>query len=119
MINEEREILSLIIRQNQIRKVYRRKMIYIDDVYFLIELCPRMIYLKVDFSNHMDIEVIIPLIFRKISKKYNHQIRLLCFRIAAADEKFIEKLNKTIKFEKLLFDYKINRVFDNIYIQWK
>jgi len=119
MINEEREILSLIIRQNQITKVYLRKMIHIDDVYFLIELCPRMTYLKVDFSNHMDIEVIIPLIFMKINTKYNHQLRLLCFRIVAADEKLIEKLNKMIKFQKFLFHYKIKRVLDNIYVQWK
>ena len=119
MTNEEREVLSSIISQNQITKVYLRKMITIDDIYFLFELCPRMTYLKVDFSNHMDIEVIIPLILKKITTKYNHQLRLLCFRIVAADEKLIEKLKKMIDFEKFLCDYKIKRVFDNIYIQWK
>ncbi|CAF1122191.1 unnamed protein product [Adineta steineri] len=119
MINEEREILSMVTCQNQITKVYLRKMIQIEDIYFLIDQCPRMTYLKVDFSNHMDIEVNIPKILMKINTKYNHHIRLLCFRVVVADEKLVENLKRLIHFEKFFSDYKIKRVFDDIYIECK
>ncbi|CAF0950484.1 unnamed protein product [Adineta steineri] len=119
MINEERELLSMVTCQNQITKVYLRKMLRIEDIYFLIELCPRMTYLKVDFSNHMDIEDNIPKILIKINTKYSHHIRLLCFRVVVADEKLVENLKRMIHFEKFFSDYKIKRVFDNIYIEWK
>ncbi|CAF1232472.1 unnamed protein product [Adineta steineri] len=119
MINEERKILPMVTCQNQITKVYLRKMNQIEDIYFLIDQCPRMTYLKVDFSNHMDIEVNIPKILMKINTKYSHHIRLLCFRVVVADEKLVENLKRMIHFKKFFSDYKIKRVFDNIYIEWK
>ncbi|CAF0950409.1 unnamed protein product [Adineta steineri] len=119
MIDKEKELLSMITCQNQITKVYLRKMLRIEDIYFLIELCPRMTYLKVDFSNYMVLKENIPKILIKINTKYNHQLRLLCFRVVVADEKLVENLKKMIHFEKFLSDYKIKRVFDNIYIEWK
>jgi len=85
--------LASILKKNQITKVYLEKMFAIEEINFLIELCPHMIYLKVDFFNNMDIELFVRLILTKIIAKSNYQLRLLCFRAAAADDEMIEKLS--------------------------
>jgi len=113
--NEEREVLSSISKKNKITKVNLLNMVNIEDVYFLIQLCPRMTYLKVDCINKMDVEVFV----RSVLTKSNHRLRLLCFRITAADNEMIRKLDKMIHNEKLLLDYTIKREFDDIYLQWK
>jgi hypothetical protein len=111
--------LNSISKKNQITKVYLEKMFVIEDIYFLIELCPRMIYLKVDSLNNMDMKLFVRLILTKISVKSDCQLRLLSFHIAAADDKVVEKLNEMIISEKLLLDYTIKRILDNIYLEWK
>jgi len=116
MNDESIKLLSLLTYQNQITKVYLNKMTNIEEIYFLIKLCPRMIYLKVDFLNNINIELFVRLILMKIS---NHQLRLLSFRVIAADDQIIQKLNKMIHFEKLLLDYTIKRILNDIYLQWK
>ncbi|CAF5078849.1 unnamed protein product [Rotaria sp. Silwood1] len=94
-------------------------MFKIEEIYFLIELCPHMIYLKIDFFNNMDMELFVRLILTKINTKSNRQLQLLCFLVVAADDKMIEQLNKMINLEKLLFDYTIKSMCENIYLQWK
>jgi len=118
MIDEDRKCLSTLTCKNQIKKVYLKKMIQIEEIYFLIDLCPHMTYLKVDSFNNMNIELFLLLILMKIICS-NHQLRLLCFRIRAADEKIIEKLNMMIHYEKLLLNYTIKRISDKIYLEWK
>ena len=78
-----------------------------------------MTYLKVEFINNMDIQLFVRFILTKIITKSNSQLQLLCFRVAAADNKIIDKLNNMIDSEKLLSDYTIKRVLENIYLEWK
>ncbi|CAF0869307.1 unnamed protein product [Rotaria sordida] len=111
--------LDSISKKNQITKVCLDKMFAIEEIYFLIELCPHTTHLKVDFINNMNVELFVRLILTKIVKKSNYQLRLLSFHVAAADDEIIEKLNKTIDYEKLLLDYKIIRILEHIYLQWK
>ncbi|CAF2814620.1 unnamed protein product [Rotaria sp. Silwood2] len=111
--------LDSISKKNQITKVCLDKMFTIEEIYFLIELFPRMTYLKVDIINNMNIELFVRLILIKIIEKSNYQLRLLSFCVVAADDEIIEKLNKMINYEKLLLNYKTKRILDNIYLQWK
>ncbi len=114
MTDKNLKVLSSLTYKNQITKVYLKKMTAIEEIYFLIKLCPHMTYLKVGSLNNMNIGLCIRLILMKIS---NRQLRLLCFRVIAADDQIIEKLNKMIHFEKLILDYTIKRVLDDIYLQ--
>jgi len=116
MTDKNLKVLSSLTYKNQITKVYLKKMTKIEEIYFLIKLCPHMTYLKVGSLNNMNIGLFVRLILMNIS---NHQLRLLCFRVIAADDQIIEKLNKMIHFEKFILDYTIKRVLDDIYLQWK
>ena len=46
-------------------------------------------------------------------------LRLLSFRVAAADFEMVEQLEKMINSEKRIVDYTIKCVFDKIYLEWK
>ncbi|CAF1218903.1 unnamed protein product [Rotaria sordida] len=113
------ELMSLISNKNQITKVNLETITNIEEVYFLLELCPHIIYLKVDFINNIDIELFVRQILIKINTKCHHQLRLLCFCISAADDQMIKTLQKMIRSEKLLLDYTIKRILNNIYLEWK
>jgi len=116
---DETELISLISNKNQITKVNMEKISNINEICFLLELCPRMIYLKIDFINNIDMELFLRIILLKIKTKCNHQLRLLCFSIQAADDQMIKTLQTMITFEKLLLDYTIKRIQKNVYLQWK
>jgi hypothetical protein len=51
--------------------------------------------------------------------KCNHQLGLLCFRVPVADDEMVRKLEKMINSEKLIRDFTIERILDDIYLQWK
>jgi hypothetical protein len=119
LFEEEADILCSSEDIIQITKVYLEKMIEIQEVYFLMALCPYMEYLKVECINNMDVELFVRDMLDKINHERNGYLRLLCFHVRAADDKMIQKLEKMIQTEKLLVDYSIKRVCDNIYLQWK
>jgi hypothetical protein len=89
----------------------------IEEIYFLLELCPHLIFLKVEYI-HMDTKSFVQLVLSKLKTKYLHQLQELCFYVRAADDQTIKRLKKIIDDEKLLIDYTITRVLDFIYLQW-
>ena len=111
--------LSSLEDTSQITKVYLQKMNEIEEFDFLLELCPYMAYLRVDCLKRMDLKFVLRYIFKKIKHHCNEHLRLLCFRIPTADDEMINKLKRMIHFEKLLFNYTVKRIADQIYIEWK
>ncbi|CAF1308346.1 unnamed protein product [Rotaria sordida] len=105
--------------RNQITKVYLKKMIQIEEINFLIELCPQITYLNVGFLNNINTELVVRFVLMKVNIEHNHQLRLLCVHIRAIDNEMIEKLHKMIYFEQLLANYTIKRISDDMYLQWK
>jgi hypothetical protein len=93
--------LHFISKKNEIRKVYLEKVSRIEEVYFLIKLCPRIEYLKVGFMNNINIQLFIKDILKKIKDDENQYLRLLCLHIPTGDDAIIEKLKETINGEKL------------------
>jgi hypothetical protein len=67
----------------------------------------------------MNVELFLQDILKNINNQNNEYLRLLCFRAPVADDKMIRKLEKMINEKKLLSDYTIKRVLNNIYLQWK
>ncbi|CAF3828207.1 unnamed protein product, partial [Rotaria sp. Silwood1] len=82
----ETELISLTSNKNQITKIYLEKVTDIEEIYYLLELCPRMIYLQIDSINNIGIESFIRNILIRINIKCYHQLGLLCFSISAADD---------------------------------
>ncbi|CAF1148178.1 unnamed protein product [Rotaria sp. Silwood1] len=108
-----------VSKKINITKVYLEKMSAIDEIYFLMRLCPRMTHLKVDFINDMDIELFIRNILKKINKDRNQYLRSLCIRKPTASDEIIQKLEEMIYQGQLLNHFTITSVDDNIYLQWK
>ncbi|CAF1310774.1 unnamed protein product [Rotaria sordida] len=92
-------------------------MIQIEEINFLIELCPQMAYLNEDFLNNINTELVVRFVLMKINIEHNHQLRLLCVHVRAIDDEMIEKLHKMIYFEQLLTNYTIKRISDDMYLQ--
>ncbi|CAF1019152.1 unnamed protein product [Adineta steineri] len=111
-------LLSIKVKSS-ISKVYLEEMIDIQQIYFLMNLCPHMEYLKVGDIDNIQSESILRTIFKKIMDDANHYLRLLCFTIPAADDKLIKKLENMINTEQLLINFTIQPAFDDVYIQWK
>lgn len=53
----------------------------------------------------------------KINDESNQYLRSLCFHVPTVDDKIIQNLENMINFDKLLVDYTIKRVLDNLYLQ--
>ncbi|CAF4724115.1 unnamed protein product, partial [Rotaria sp. Silwood2] len=107
------------INTNKITKVYLDNITGIEEIYFLMILCPNIEYLKIDWIGNINDQLFVENILKKINQECNDHFRLLCFHISAADDETIKNLEKIIHLKKLLLDYKIKRVLDNIYLEWK
>ena len=83
---EEEQVFYCIPGKNNITKVNLEKTIDIEDVYFLIKLCPRMAYLKVTHINNIDMKLFVRLVLMKMMTNCNHHLRLLHFCVPAADD---------------------------------
>ncbi len=98
---------------NQITKVYLEKMSTIEEVYSLMELYPKMSYLKINCFDNMKVDVFMRNILKKINYRSNQQLRLLCFRAPKSDD----PMNRA--FEKMNNGYTINRIDGYIFLQLK
>ncbi len=119
LFEEEGDVLLSRESTSQITKVCLEMMMEITDIYFLMVVCPKMEYLRVGSLNDMDVELFVREILDKINSENNQHLRLLSFIIEEANDELIQKLAKMIDTEKLIVDYSIRRVYDNIFLQWK
>jgi hypothetical protein len=115
---EELKCICLTLLTRKITKVYVEQMIILEEMLFLMALFPSTVYFKVDFICNMNIESCLRNILAEIDHECGDHLRSLCFRVQAADDQTIKTLQKTIHDEKLLINYTIKRVVDNIYLQW-
>jgi hypothetical protein len=117
----EEEVDILLSREdtNQITKVYLEIMVDMADIYFLMVLCPHADYIKIGSIIDMDVESFVRQMLNKINFEQNQYLRLLCFRVEAADDQTIKNLEKMIDDEKLHVDYSMKCVRENICLQWK
>jgi hypothetical protein len=105
--------------KNNITKVYLVKMNAIEEVYFLIRLCPRMTYLKINLIDNIDYDMVLKDLLMKLNNDGNEYLRLLCLNIPTANNEMINKLQDMINHEKLLHRFTIKLEFANIYRQYK
>ncbi|CAF0872427.1 unnamed protein product [Adineta steineri] len=111
--------IRVVSNKNVITKVYLENINGIEEVYFLMRLCPRMKYLKVNLINEINYELYLKNILTKIKQNSNKYLRSLCLYNPTADNKMVEKLQKMINQKKLLCQYTIKCEHNNIYLKWK
>ncbi len=116
---EEIKRLCILSTKNQITKIYLENLTHIQEIYILILICPRTFYLKIICAYNVDIELFVRCALSEIKTELNYFPRLLCFCVLQADDLMLENLEKMINAENLLVDFKIKRMMDNIYLQWK
>jgi hypothetical protein len=111
------EKINMIYATSTMNKITKLniQMIELNYVEIFLNLCPRMEYLQIKCRNYTDLELIIRLILMK--RKSN--LYSLCFWMSKADDSMVKKLQAMISFEKLLVTYKIQRVYNRIYLQWQ
>jgi hypothetical protein len=116
---EELMVFPSTTSTNQITKVYLEKMSTINEVYALMKHYPTMSYLKIDSFGNMKVDIFIRNILKKINRKSNQNLRLLCLRAPTTDDSTIKMLEKMKKDKKLLNDYTINWFDSYLYLRWK
>ncbi|CAF1198987.1 unnamed protein product [Rotaria sordida] len=119
IINKEFPTTFSIEHVSKIKKVYMEKTQAIQEIYFLLNICPHMEFLNVESMNGMTIELFVRDILNKINKDHHKDLRLLCIYVSKLDDQIIKRLNKMIDNEKILSNYTIHHELDNIYLQWK
>ncbi|CAF1259413.1 unnamed protein product [Adineta steineri] len=115
----ETDIFLFISKTNKITKVYLENMTGIEQVDILIKLCPRMNYLQINNINDMEVELFLKEILSIQMEDIDNCLCSLCFRIPLLDDQMMETLEEMIDHEKLLINYTIKRVCDNIYLHWR
>ncbi|CAF3465626.1 unnamed protein product [Rotaria sp. Silwood1] len=116
-------VASSIKKRSKIKNVYIKNVKNIDDIFLLMTLCPHITYLKIDNINvinqNVNVESIVNDFINRSCNNSTNLVRLLCFRIPAADDGTIEKLKRTIITNGITCDYTIKRIVDRVYIEWK
>ncbi|CAF3684822.1 unnamed protein product [Rotaria sp. Silwood1] len=120
MLDSEELISDLSINHtSKVRKIYLQTMYEIREFSILLNACPYMEYLKVDYTEKMNFKFVLRYILKKIKYDCNEHLRLLCFRVPTVNDETIEKLNKMINLEKIPWNFKIKRIAENLYFEWK
>ncbi|CAF1552383.1 unnamed protein product, partial [Adineta steineri] len=69
---EEERISRLISIDNKIRKVHIQQMTDLEQIQFLINICPLMQYLGIGFSDAMDLKLLLKFILMKNREQISH-----------------------------------------------
>jgi len=117
LIESNRPTSFSTLINRKIKNVNLEKMINIEEVHFLLHLCPCIQYFQVNIPKHMDFKIVGR--FNLIqAKTYNIYLRFLSLCIKNANEDMIHNLQKLIDSEKLLSNYMIKRFGNYICLKW-
>lgn len=115
--DNDKEIRFITSFKNKITKVNLAKIIDIEQIHFILHLCPSIQYLQIDIPRNIDLDKLIRFILIK-SSTYIPHLCSLCLTIPNADNKVVDQLQKLIKSEKVLINYKIERMHNHILLKW-
>ncbi|CAF1114106.1 unnamed protein product [Rotaria sp. Silwood1] len=120
----ENLILTSLSHLEELYLIYKERFPPSDDLIFSGKLNPFSSPFWIDRRWFFEVETDINFVnyivrpYRSCNNPTN-LVRLLCFRIPAADDGTIEKLKRTIITNGITCDYTIKRIVDRVYIEWK
>lgn len=122
--SEAAQMFSEVAMNNKIAKVKLHEMNEMQQIYFLLDLCSQMQYFEVDCKTENDVINLVTFIIRN-SVKHMQYLRCLCIFVPNLDEKLIETLKIIFDLERpfhpeeICKDYRIHRIENKIFIDWK
>ncbi|CAF1237296.1 unnamed protein product [Adineta ricciae] len=120
---EESETALLISIKNKIMKIKIGQIRCMEDINFLINLCPRVKYLEVQYTTDENLEHLLGFISVNI-RTCTVYLDCLAVCTSAAKEKIINKIHGIIEFERLFNtegafrDYVIQSTDERILLKW-
>ncbi len=115
LFDDEGEIRYLTSINNKITKVNLEKTTDIEQVHFILYLCLCIQYFQLDIPKDMDLDMLVRFILIKCTTYIPH-LYSLCLSIPNANEEMVYQLQKLIESEKLLTNYMIKRISNNILV---
>ncbi|CAF3032480.1 unnamed protein product [Rotaria sp. Silwood2] len=113
---EETRIFRLLSNNNKITKVNLKQMNDLEQVQFLLDLCPRMEYFEVDCTNDLLPEKFLRFILMK-NFKYIVNLSLLCLKVSRTNIDIMKKFKNIIEFEQLCQKYTLKQIDSRIYLR--
>ncbi|CAF1360040.1 unnamed protein product [Rotaria sordida] len=111
------KILSSTLINNKITEVSLENVNHIEQVYFILYLCHRMQYFQLDVPKDIDLNVLVRFILKE-SAINTRSLNSLYLSIPNANEYMIDQLQKLITSEKLLLNFNIKCICNNIFVKW-
>lgn len=103
--------------QNRIIRIIVDEINTIEQVHFILHICPCVQYLQMNISQEINLDMLIRFILIK-SSTFTPDLKSLCLNIPNADDTIVDQLRKQIKFEQLLINYTISRIANDVCIKW-
>ena len=111
------QIHFLTAINNRITKVNFEKMICIEQVHFLLKVCPCIEYFQMGVPNNMDLEMLVRFLLLQSNTYYSH-LNSLCLSVSNANRDMVDQLKRLIQSEKLLSNYGIEYIYNSIVLKW-
>ncbi|CAF1520457.1 unnamed protein product, partial [Adineta steineri] len=115
---EERQSLYLLFHENHFQKISFSGVHQKADIYFLMIICFHVNHLHVHCEDYKYAESFVGLILSHVRSKIDNKLRLLSITMPNFANDMIEYLTKIIKEHKLLNDFIIEQVKNDVYIKW-
>ncbi|CAF1565793.1 unnamed protein product [Adineta steineri] len=116
--DEELQPLYLLFHEKHCQKLSFSDVYQMADVHFLMLICFHVNHLHLHCNDYNHIESFVGLILSHIRPRIDSKLRLLSFTMLNFANDMIEFLTKIIKKNKLLDDFIIEQVNNDVYIKW-
>ncbi|CAF3933206.1 unnamed protein product [Adineta steineri] len=116
--DEELQPLYLLFLENHFQKLSFTDVHQTADVYFLMLICFHVNHLHLHCKDYEYAESFVGLILSHVRSRTDSKLRLLSFTMIKFANDMIECLTKMIKENKLLNDFIIEQVKNDVYIKW-
>ncbi|CAF1436347.1 unnamed protein product [Adineta steineri] len=116
--DEELQPLCLLFRENHFQQLSFSDVYQMADVHFLMLICFHVNHLHLHCKDYNHIESFVGLILSHVRSRTGSKLRLLSFTMLKFANDMIEFLTKIIKENKLLNDFIIEQVNNDVYIKW-
>ncbi|CAF4190865.1 unnamed protein product [Adineta steineri] len=116
--DEELQPLYLLFHENHFQKLSFSDVYQMADNPFLMLICFHVNHLHLHCNDYVHIESFVGLILSHVRSRTVSKLRLLSFTMLKFANDMIEFLTKIIKENKLLNDFIIEQVNNDVYIKW-
>lgn len=111
-------VIDQFAKDNRITKLNLERMTEIDQIHFLLHLCPKITHLQVTCRTMSDMEWLIQYISSQQAMKLIPELRCLSLCRLEADEQMVKTLHAIIQERQLFRNFSIHRICNQIFIHW-